>query len=167
MEWVVVPNFSKYEINLQGQVRNKATKRILSQRLDKKGYYNLSLATDDGVRTTKQCHRLLMETFNPIESMDALTVHHINHIKDDNRLENLQWLTNSENIKEAFEAGIFVGKFKGGNNKKSVRCIETGEIFESSAAAARHIGIASRGKIGDAIKNPNKTCGGYHWALAE
>ena len=47
------------------------------------------------------------------------------------------------------------------------RSNETGEIFESSAAAARQVGIASRGKIGDAIKNPNKTCGGYHWTLAE
>jgi hypothetical protein len=167
MEWMTIPNFSRYEINLQGQVRNIRTKQILSQRLDKKGYYVLALTNDNEARTTKALHRLLMETFKPVEGMDALTVHHINHIKDDNRLENLQWLTNSENIKEAFEAGIFVGKIKGGNNKKSVRCIETGEIFESSAAAARHVGIASRGKIGDAIKNPNKTCGGYHWALAE
>lgn len=167
MEWVTIPNFSRYEINLQGQVRVKKTKYIKSYRLTEKGYCIIHLVRDDGTNTTKQCHRLLMETFNPVENMGALTVHHINHIKDDNRLENLQWLTNSENIKEAFEAGIFVGKIKGGNNKKSVRCIETGEIFESSAAAARHIGIASRGKIGDAIKNPKKTCGGYHWVLAE
>lgn len=166
MEWVTIPNFSKYEINLQGQVRNIRTKQILSQRLDKKGYYVLALTNDNEMGTTKALHRLLMETFKPMEGMDKLTVNHINHVKTDNQLDNLEWLTNRENVKEAYAAGLHEGTHIGGNNRKAVKCVETGEVFESARAAAKHVGISSDGKIGDAAKNSNRTCGGFHWCYA-
>lgn len=152
----------KYQINKEGQIKSLARNIIISQRYDKKGYLIVGLINKEGKRTTKGVHRLLMETFCPMEGMENLTVNHINHIKDDNRLENLEWLSNSENIKEAYASGLHKGKRKGGNNKKAVRCVETEEVFESGAAAARAIGIKSRGKIGDAISS-SKRCGGYHW----
>ena len=152
----------KYQINKEGQIKSLARNIIISQRYDNKGYLIVSLINKEGKQTTKGVHRLLMETFCPVEDMENLTVNHINHIKDDNRLENLEWISNSENIKEAYSFGLHKGKHKGGNNKKAVRCVETGEVFESGAAAARSIGIKSRGKIGDAI-NSGKRCGGYHW----
>ena len=152
----------KYQINKEGQVKSLARNIIISQRYGKKGYLIVQLTNKEGKKTTKGVHRLLMETFCPVEGMENLTVNHINHIKDDNRLENLEWMSNSENVKEAYNSGLHKGKHKGGNNKKAVRCVETGKIFESGAAAARAIGIKSKGKIGDAI-NSGKRCGGYHW----
>lgn len=100
-----------------------------------------------------------METFNPCDGMKELTVNHINHIKDDNRLENLEWMSNKDNVKEAYKAG----RHKGGNNRLPVRCIETQQIYSSNAEAARAVGIKSYGKIGVAAKDQTKTCGGYHW----
>lgn len=161
--WYKISNFSKYEINETGQVRSCSTHKILSQQYDNRGYLHVAVISDNGVRTTKGVHRLLMETFCPQEGMENLTVNHINHIKDDNRLENLEWMKNEDNVKEAYEAGLHEQKHKGGNNKKGVRCVETQEEFESAAAAARAVNIISRGKIGDACKDPRKTCGGYHW----
>lgn len=164
--WKTIPEFSRYEINEEGIIRNRNNHNILSQRHDARGYLVVALTRDDLVNTTKGVHRCLMETFSPVEDMKNLTVNHINHVKDDNRLENLEWLTNRENVQEAYAAGLHDGKHKGGNNKLAVRCVETGDIYESSAEAAKMIGITSYGKVNDACKDPNKTCGGYHWQFA-
>lgn len=164
--WKPIPKFDKYEINELGYIRNKQSGKFLTPRQNADGYLVFHLQTNDNQSTTKGMHRLLMETFCPIEGMETLTVNHINHVKDDNRLENLEWLTNRENVQEAYAAGLHDNKHKGGNNKLAVRCVETGDIYESSAEAARMIGITSYGKVSDACKDPNKTCGGYHWQFA-
>ena len=156
--WKEVYGFTNYLINEYGLIKNSQNK-IISQRYDKKGYIIVSL-TKEGKSTTKSVHRLLMETFKPVDNMEDLTVDHINNIKDDNRLENLQWLTNRDNVLKQHQNRT---DYVGGNNKIPVQCVETGEIFESSVAAAKCYGIKSSGKIGDAAKNPYKTCAGFHW----
>lgn len=163
--WTPVYNFEElYEINLIGQVKSLRSNTIITQRYNADGYLTVSLRDKDGKQTTKGIHRLLLETFAPVENMGSLTVNHINHIKDDNRLENLEWLTNAENVKEAYSAGLHKGKHKGSHwNERPVVCIETGEEYPSGAAAAQALGLASKGKVGEACKNKNKTCGGFHW----
>lgn len=42
-------------------------------------------------------HRLIMETFNPIENSKDYVVDHLNGIRDDNALENLRWCYQKEN----------------------------------------------------------------------
>ena len=51
-------------------------------------------------------------------------------------------------------------------NRKRVRCIETGEEFESIRAAARAYNV-NKSRISDAITHRNRvqTCAGYHWAV--
>lgn len=165
--WKPIPKFDKYEINELGYVRNKQSGKFLTPRQNADGYLVFNLQTNDNQSTTKGMHRLLMETFCPIEGMETLTVNHINHIKDDNRLENLEWMTIVENTKEAYAAGLHIGRHKGGNNRRAVRCIETGEIFESGAKAVKALSLTSRGKVGEACHNHQKTCGGYHWQWAD
>ena len=52
------------------------------------------------------------------------------------------------------------------SNRKRVRCVETGEIFESIRAAARAYNV-NKSKISDAITHRNRvqTCCGYHWEV--
>lgn len=154
-----------YQINEKGQVLSKATNKIISQRQDKKGYFIVTLTTPSGKKTTKGVHRLLMETFRPCENMAELTVNHINHIKTDNTLDNLEWLTSEENSADAHRAGLV--PYIGGNNRRAVRCVETGAVYESCTKAAEAVGIKSSGKIGDAAKDCSKTSGGYHWEYVE
>lgn len=50
------------------------------------------------------------------------------------------------------------------NGSKKVRCVETGQVFESIKAAAESIGRHPSG-ITVVLKGRKKTCGGYHWIL--
>lgn len=51
--------------------------------------------------------------------------------------------------------------------KKKVRCIETGEVFESATDAARKIPRTSQAKISMVCSGKRNTCGGYHWCFVD
>jgi hypothetical protein len=92
-------------------------------------------------------HRLVAEAFiqNPLNKP---TVNHINAIKDDNRLENLEWATRKEQSEHFVSLGI--------------RChhIEiNGKKFKSKKEAANWIGCTPTA-VGIAIKE-NRKCRGY------
>ena len=54
----------------------------------------------------KLSHRIILETFMSLGKDNKLHVNHINGIKTDNRLENLEWTTRSENTRHAFKNGL-------------------------------------------------------------
>ena len=47
-------------------------------------------------------------------------------------------------------------------NCRPVRCVETGEVFESIAAAAERIGMY-QSSVSKAVRGKTETAGGYHW----
>lgn len=89
--WKTCYNFPNYEVSNLGRVRNKISKKIFKGTI-KKGYCYVEL---DGKKLA--VHRLILQTFNPIENYELLTVDHINGIRNDNRLENLRWCSMEEN----------------------------------------------------------------------
>ena len=69
-------------------------------------YQIINLSKLDGNKRTFRVHRLVMMAFNPVKNMNELEVNHIDGNKKNNKLENLEWCTASENQIHAFKTGL-------------------------------------------------------------
>jgi hypothetical protein len=93
--WLPIVGYEgKYAVSDFGNVRNAKTGRIMKLSPNKDGYLHTILSNKG--RKTCSVHRLVLETFLPT---DGKEVNHKNHIKTDNRLENLEWCSRSENLR--------------------------------------------------------------------
>ena len=90
--WKKVEGYEAYEVSDLGRVRRGG--RVLKVNPDKDGYLLISLYKDD-VRKRKSIHRLVGEAFIP-NPEGKPTINHIDHDRANNRLENLEWATRSE-----------------------------------------------------------------------
>jgi hypothetical protein len=107
--WRPCYNYENYfEVSNQGQIRKKSDNKILKANKCSKGYLKIRLFVSKDNFKSHKVHRLVMNTFSEIKNQPQ--VNHINGIKDDNRLENLEWSNNSHNIKHAWATGLFKPK---------------------------------------------------------
>ncbi len=107
--WKAIPGYEgQYEITNSGLVKrlykNNVKSKIISTRINNCGYIEVRLSKNSK-STTKFLHSLLAQTFIPNVN-NRLEVNHINGIKTDNHLTNLEWVTHSENVMHAYRTGL-------------------------------------------------------------
>lgn len=88
-----------YEVSNKGNIRHIGGKENRVLKNKQHGYKCVSIRLN-GVKRDLNVHRIVLSTFNPIEGWEKLEVNHINHNPSDNSLENLEWVTRSENIQK-------------------------------------------------------------------
>lgn len=114
--WKTISGFENYEVSSLGRVKSLEKKTsfgigykiypetILKNWIDKKGYHYVDLRSNNK-RTKFLVHRLVCLFF--LENTENKPqVNHINGIKNDNRLINLEWNTSKENINHAIKTGL-------------------------------------------------------------
>ena len=100
-----IKGFNRYMITEQGLVWNKRTKDYMVTYIHNSGYERVLLTNDEGKKQQKLVHRLIAEAFIP-NPENKPEVNHINGVKSDNQLHNLEWCTKSENQKHAIKMGL-------------------------------------------------------------
>lgn len=93
-----------YYATQDGKVFNKKTNKPLKPQI-RFGYEQIQIRINK-TRKSLYVHRIVLAYFTN-KSLDYnLVVNHINGIKTDNRLQNLEWCTQSENVKHAYKIGL-------------------------------------------------------------
>lgn len=158
-QWKAIENWERYEVSDLGNIRNAKTGRILKPvtRWDGRKYVDLHW---NGKRMTASVHRVVAKAF--IENPDnKAQVNHINGNPSDNRVENLEWVTNQEN---QIHAHRVLKREPSGwcNPRKKVVCVETGVVYSSMREAARAVN-ANNQSLWAVCNEKRKTCRGFHW----
>lgn len=162
--WRDIPGYAgKYLASSFGRIkalpnRSRNKSRILKLSLKKSGYLNVSLCKD-GVVKTWRVHRLIAMAFLP-NPENKPQINHKDGNKQNNRVDNLEWATSSENISHAYKR--LGRKSSGGVARKVVRCVETNTKYRSTREAERRTGI-SHTTIVSCCRRHGHTAGGFHW----
>lgn len=112
-----INGFPDYKVNTNGDVfsfRRGGKQRQLKKRYCRGGYVSYIIRDSFGKKTNLSAHRIVANQYIKNDNYKPC-VNHINGVRDDNRVENLEWCTYSENIKH----GIALNKKTNVNAKLS------------------------------------------------
>lgn len=153
-----------YWVSSFGNIKSNNKEKLI-QHINKRGYCLISLCKNK-IKKTIRVHRIVAESFIP-NINNKPYINHINGIKHDNRIENLEWCTPKENILHSFKNKLQVvpkgnkhhlyGK-SGSLNHSAKKVIDTsnGKIYgclqdASNATGIKYFNLA--GKLNGNKKN--------------
>ena len=172
--WKDIKNYEGlYQISNFGKVKRLKHKRydrnqILEERelkivCPKKDWYPYLSLCKNGEYKNHSIHRLVAETFIPNPNHYPC-INHINGLKKDNRIENLEWCSYTHNNKEAYRLGL-----NKGTAKRTLQFDKNGNFIKewiSARQAELQLSIANS-KISMCCNGKRKSAGGFVWKYKE
>ena len=159
-----------YAVSNWGRVKslgNDKSRKEKILRLSKygRGYLKVNL-WKEGKRTTYIVHRLVLSTFSPVENMDELDVNHIDEVKTNNNLNNLEWCTHKENINHGTRNDRVAEKMTNGKTSLPIAQLTLdGKFIKAwkSIKDAQRLGGFTHQRVNECCKGKRKTYKGYRW----
>lgn len=143
---IPIPGYSRYVATIDGHIVSMDYKRTgkarqLKPAHDASGYLRTMLQNDTGKYGTVKVHRIIALAFF---GKSTLEVNHKNGIKDDNRLENLEYVTRSENLKHTYDVLNRVSFMKPGSNNINAKLTaeDVRAIRKAAAEGGKNYGRA-------------------------
>ena len=174
-EWRDIEGFPGYQVSDTGKVRSFINNRygvgmnshILKPVLNRKGYETVML----GRKKRRLIHRLVASEFIPNPDNLPL-VRHMDDNPRNNRVDNLKWGTQVDNMQDCIHHGRLVGDTRAAikSRKKPVIAFDLDDVFvgeyESVNAAARALGVWAS-HISSVITGKISQTGGYRFKWSD
>lgn len=154
-----IPDFPGYLATNKGRIIGKRGKP-LKGKPNNKGYLTVSLRNVTGIVKYLTVHRLIAKLFIP-NANNLPQVNHLNTIKIDNNVENLEWCTNRENCLHARDNGLYDCKPVSKYTKDDIFI----HSYPSIGQAARDNNM-DKSYIRAVISGKQKTTLGFVWKLS-
>lgn len=183
--WKPIPGYLNYKVSNLGRVKSIdrcvhkngdfRNGHILKPIKKKRGYLEVNLS-ERGKRKACKIHRLVMLAFVG-DCPEGIQVNHIDEDKTNNRLDNLEYVTQIENCNHGTRnerlSKILKGRKRSEETRKRIKasamkrakavmCVETKVVFPSAGIAEAATGIKKIG-ISHVCSGRQHTAGGYHW----
>lgn len=137
-QWKKIEGYPNYSISSIGRVRNDKTNKLLTPHPRSKGYLYVGIMNSNGKQDQFRVNRLVAQAFIP-NPKGLPIVNHINEIKTDNRVENLEWVSAKENV----NYGLGIDKMLESRTGtfKPKRCIIDGVEYKSVREASKILNL--------------------------
>ena len=132
-----IKDYPEYDVYDDGRVYSHKRNKFLNPCKNSSGYDTVNLY-DGSVAGRRSCsvHELVAEAFvrNPKHYSD---INHKDHNKSNNRYDNLEWISHSENLQYEYDHGRH-------SKQKPVLCVTNGVVYRSGCEAERALGCDHR-----------------------
>lgn len=137
--------------------------RELRHRLTQTGYHRVNIVYDEGGLHDKYVHRLILETFSPIDEMQSLDCAHKDDDKNNNKISNLMWMTRADNNR-------WNDKIERGVSKRRIPVYQYDlngvfiKEYPGVRIAAKEMGVCPK-HISECARGIYKQYHGYRWSF--
>ena len=147
-----------YEVSDDGRIRNIHNKREIKQFVGKDGYLRTQI---DG--KTRLVHRVVAKAYIP-EDPEREFVNHKDGNKQNNHVDNLEWTTRTENIRHAYQHGLYPSRSGTANGRCKLTDDQVDFIRENYIRGDKEYGArAMAAKFGVAHQTICAVVTGQNW----